>query len=48
MLRRDGTLVDDFLMERRGHVLHVADVPSPAATACLAIGARIADELPAA
>ena len=48
VLERDGTLVDDFLMERRGTVLHVVNAPSPAATACLAIGARIADELLAA
>jgi (S)-2-hydroxyglutarate dehydrogenase len=45
VLERDGTLVDDFLLERRGDVLHVINAPSPAATACLAIGARVADEL---
>ena len=45
VLARDGTLVDDFLLERRGHVLHVVNAPSPAATACLAIGSRVADEL---
>jgi (S)-2-hydroxyglutarate dehydrogenase len=45
VLGRDGTLVDDFLLERRGRVLHVVNAPSPAATACLAIGTRIADEL---
>ncbi|HSB37663.1 MAG TPA: hypothetical protein VLD13_01145, partial [Gaiellaceae bacterium] len=42
---RDGTLVDDFLLERKGGALHVVNAPSPAATACLAIGARVADEL---
>jgi len=41
----DGTLVDDFLLEREGNVLHVVNAPSPAATACLAIGARVAGEL---
>jgi (S)-2-hydroxyglutarate dehydrogenase len=41
----DGTLVDDFLLEHEGSVLHVVNAPSPAATACLAIGARVADEL---
>jgi L-2-hydroxyglutarate oxidase len=41
----DGTLVDDFLIEHEGNVLHVVNAPSPAATACLAIGARVADEL---
>lgn len=41
----DGTLVDDFLLEHEESVLHVVNAPSPAATACLAIGARVADEL---
>ena len=45
VLARDGTLVDDFLMERDGDVLHVLNAPSPAATASLAIGRRIADRL---
>jgi len=45
VLARDGTLVDDFLLERRGRVLHVVNAPSPAATACLAIGSRVVDEL---
>jgi L-2-hydroxyglutarate oxidase LhgO len=40
---RDGTLVDDFLLEHEGNILHVVNAPSPAATACLAIGARVAD-----
>jgi L-2-hydroxyglutarate oxidase LhgO len=42
---RDGTLVDDFLLERQGNVLHVVNAPSPAATASLAIGARVADAI---
>ena len=45
VLARDGTMVDDFLMEREGDVLHVLNAPSPAATASLAIGRRIADRL---
>ena len=44
---RDGTLVDDFLFRRYGRFLHVLNAPSPAATACLAIGNRIAEELSA-
>ena len=45
VLARDGSLVDDFLMERDGNVLHVINAPSPAATASLAIGRRIVDRL---
>ena len=41
----DGRLVDDFLFRRSGEVLHVLNAPSPAATACLPIGSRIAREL---
>lgn len=41
----DGTLVDDFLLRREGPVLHVLNAPSPAATAALLIGRRIAAEL---
>jgi L-2-hydroxyglutarate oxidase len=40
-----GHLVDDFLFRRSGAVLHVLNAPSPAATACLPIGVRIAQEL---
>ena len=47
VLGRDGSMVDDFLMEREGDVLHVLNAPSPAATASLAIGRRIADRLDA-
>lgn len=42
---REGKLVDDFLFLRDGRTLHVLNAPSPAATACLVIGDRIADEL---
>lgn len=42
---RAGRLVDDFVFERRGHVLHVLNAPSPAATASLAIGQLIAHRL---
>lgn len=37
-IRRDGTLVDDFQFSRSDNMLHVYNVPSPAATASLAIG----------
>ena len=44
-LSRDGTLVDDFLLERDDGVLHVLNAPSPGATASLAIGERLAGQL---
>jgi L-2-hydroxyglutarate oxidase len=40
-LRRDGTLVDDFQFVPSGRMLHVLNVPSPAATASLVIGRSI-------
>ena len=40
-LRRDGSLVDDFLFVRSANILNVCNVPSPAATASLAIGLEI-------
>jgi (S)-2-hydroxyglutarate dehydrogenase len=42
-LRRDGTLVDDFQFLQSGKMLHVLNVPSPAATASLLIGRAIVD-----
>jgi len=38
----DGRLVDDFEFVRGDRILHVVNAPSPAATASLAIGERIA------
>jgi L-2-hydroxyglutarate oxidase len=40
-VRRDGTLVDDFQFVPKGRMLHVLNVPSPAATASLVIGREI-------
>jgi L-2-hydroxyglutarate oxidase LhgO len=40
-MNSDGTLVDDFVFEGSGRVMHVRNAPSPAATASLAIAARI-------
>ena len=40
-VRRDGSLVDDFLFVARGKMLHVCNVPSPAATASIPIGQAI-------
>ncbi|MHB1311877.1 MAG: L-2-hydroxyglutarate oxidase [Gemmatimonadaceae bacterium] len=41
-MRPDGTLVEDFEFLERANALHVINAPSPAATACLAIGEAIA------
>jgi len=42
-LGMDGEMVDDFRIERTGSHIHVLNAPSPAATACLAIGEHIVD-----
>jgi len=41
-LRADGSLVDDFLIVRRGRNVHVLNAPSPAATSSLEIGREVA------
>ncbi len=46
-VRPDGTLVDDFLTVRARRQTHVLNAPSPAATAALEIGRRIAGEIDA-
>ncbi len=40
-LRRDGSLVDDFVIDHQPHVTLVRNAPSPAATASLAIAEHI-------
>ena len=40
-MTRDGTLLDDFAIERRGPVTQVRNAPSPGATASLAIAEHI-------
>jgi (S)-2-hydroxyglutarate dehydrogenase len=42
-LKPDGALVDDFQFVPSGKVLHVLNVPSPAATASLTVGKAIVD-----
>jgi L-2-hydroxyglutarate oxidase LhgO len=42
-VRRDGTLVDDFQFVQSKDMLHVCNVPSPAATASIPIGRTIVD-----
>lgn len=39
----DGALADDFSLQGSERVLHVRNAPSPAATACLAIGRVLAE-----
>ncbi|MCX7619937.1 MAG: L-2-hydroxyglutarate oxidase [Acidimicrobiales bacterium] len=42
-VRRDGTLVDDFVFDESPGIVNVINAPSPAATACLAIAEVIAE-----
>lgn len=44
-IMRDGSLVDDFLIQSNGRVVNVCNAPSPAATAALNIGRLIVDQL---
>lgn len=45
-MRRDGGLVDDFLIIKEARAVHVCNAPSPAATASLEIGRAIVEQLP--
>ena len=47
-LRRDGSLIDDFMIVSDRRTTHVCNAPSPAATASLEIGRFIANQLPEA
>jgi (S)-2-hydroxyglutarate dehydrogenase len=42
-VRRDGSLLDDFYFVQGENMLHVCNVPSPAATASLPIGRSVVD-----
>jgi L-2-hydroxyglutarate oxidase len=44
-VRPDGSLVDDFLVERSGSVVHVLNAPSPAATSAFEIARHVVDDL---
>jgi (S)-2-hydroxyglutarate dehydrogenase len=44
-LKRDGGLVDDFLLVEQEGALHVCNAPSPAATASLEIARAICDRV---
>jgi (S)-2-hydroxyglutarate dehydrogenase len=43
-MNADGSMVDDFVFDASGEVVHVRNAPSPAATSSLAIGSYIADD----
>lgn len=45
-LRRDGSLVDDFMIISSERSINVCNAPSPAATASLEIGRTIAMQVP--
>ena len=38
---RSGRLLDDFSIERSERIIHVCNVPSPAATTSLVIGKQV-------
>ena len=42
-IAQDGTLLDDFAIVESARMIHVVNAPSPAATASLAIGRRVAE-----
>jgi L-2-hydroxyglutarate oxidase LhgO len=42
---RDGTMIDDFVVQEGERILNLANAPSPAATASLNIGKMIVERL---
>ena len=44
-LKQNGEILDDFWFEKRPNQVHVLNAPSPAATAGLAIGDQVVEEL---
>ena len=42
-LGKDGNVIEDFKIVNNGKNVHVINAPSPAATACLSIGQKVAD-----
>src|SRR5699024_10916762 len=42
-MNRDGTLVDDFVINRAGATMFVSNAPSPGATSALAIAEHLVD-----
>lgn len=44
-MERDGSLVDDFAIQRRGRITHIRNAPSPGATSSMAIAEHIVENL---
>jgi L-2-hydroxyglutarate oxidase LhgO len=44
-IRTDGSMIEDFLIRSTPRAVHVLNAPSPAATACLALGEHLASQL---
>jgi L-2-hydroxyglutarate oxidase LhgO len=44
-MNRDGSLVDDFAIQRRGRITHILNAPSPGATSSMAIAEHIVGSL---
>jgi L-2-hydroxyglutarate oxidase len=44
-IARDGSMVDDFLIQQTGPMIHVANAPSPAATSALTIADLVVKKL---
>jgi len=42
---RNGKLIDDFVIDKKGRIINVLNAPSPAATSSLSIGETIAEEI---
>ena len=38
-------MADDYVIDRRGGLIHVVNAPSPAATSCLSIAEHLLDEI---
>lgn len=45
-LMHDGKLVDDFLIVKGEHSIHVCNAPSPAATSSIEIGKAVVEQMP--
>jgi L-2-hydroxyglutarate oxidase LhgO len=44
-VQADGSMVDDFVIQSHGRMVHVLNAPSPAATSSLNIGKMVVEKL---